>query len=398
MRGRIGLILAAALIALPAAARAGKLDDARKKLDAANQAAARHQAAASAAARDAAVAKRKADALVAREITVNAALREAEDRTAAIAEQLAALDVKTKAARAELERDEAAIAPLLPVIMRLALHPAATLLAADTAPGRAAEGALIMRGLTREIARRAQALHDARQHYASLSASLTVEQAAMTEAVATQGRQAATLQTDIDAVRQTEAQASARHRTEARAAANAAANARDLLGVIARLRAEQEQAARAAAEAASARIAPPQGLPPRGLPQSLRGAPVAGRLVRRFGAVTVTGPAIGDTFAAAPGAVVSASCSGRVVFARPFQNYGKLLILDCGGGYDFVMAGLDRFDVKVGQPVTQGQPVGAMAGYDPHDPARQPELYVELRHGGAPVDPTPRFGAAAAAH
>ncbi|HEX7390715.1 MAG TPA: peptidoglycan DD-metalloendopeptidase family protein [Acidiphilium sp.] len=393
MRGRIGLILTAALIALPAIARAGKLDDARKKLDAANQATARHQAAASVAARDAAVAKRKADALVAKEITVNAALREAEDHTAAIAQQLAALDAKTKAAKAELERDEAAITPLLPVIMRLALHPAATLLAADTAPGRAAEGALIMRGLTREIARRAQALRDARKQYASLTASLTVEQAAMTGAVAEQSRQAAALQTDIDAVRQTEAQASARRRTEARAAANAAANAHNLLGVIARLRAEQEQAARASAEAASARIAPPQGVP-----QSLRGAPVAGKLVRQFGAATVTGPAIGDTFAAAPGAVVSASCSGRVVFARPFQNYGKLLILDCGGGYDFVMAGLDRFDVKVGQPVTQGQPVGAMAGYDPHNPAQQPELYVELRHGGAPVDPTPRFGAAAAAH
>ncbi|MCF3948371.1 peptidoglycan DD-metalloendopeptidase family protein [Acidiphilium sp. AL] len=379
------ITLAIALIALPPIARAAQLGQVQKKLDAANLAAARHQAASAAAARQAAAAKRQADALVAKEVAVNAVLRTDEDRAARIAHRLARLGAKTKAAKAELNADAAAIAPLLPLIARLALHPAATLLAADAAPGRAAEGALVMRGLTREIGLRAQALRAARRRYASLSAALAAEQTKMSAAVATQSQRAAALQADIIAVRHAAAAAVARHAAEARAAASAAQTAHNLLGVIARLQAERRQAARA--REAAARIP---------VPQSLRGAPVAGKLVRQFGASTTAGPAIGDTFAAAPGAVVSASCPGRVVFARPFQNYGKLMILDCGGGYDFVMAGLARFDVRVGQSVVPGQPVGAMAGYDAHNPGGQPELYVELRHDGTAVDPTPRFGAAAA--
>lgn len=387
MRDRARAGLAIALIVLPMIAQAGQLGQARKKLDAANLAAARHQAAATAAARMAAIAQHRAAALLAKEVAANAALRKDEDRTARIVRRLAALDARTKAAKAGLDADAAAIAPVLPLIARLALHPAATLLAADAAPGRAAEGALVLRGLTREIGIRAQALRAARRRYASLSAALAAERATMISAVAAQSRRAGALQADIVVVRHDEAAAAARHLAEARAAANAARTAHTLLGVIARVRAKRREAARA--RAAAARIA---------LPPSLRGAPVAGKLIRPFGASTTAGPAIGDTFAAAPGAVVSASCPGRVVFARPFRNYGKLLILDCGGGYDFVMAGLARFDVRVGQPVVPGQPVGAMAGYDPHNPGGQPELYVELRHDGAAVDPTPRFGAAVASH
>jgi septal ring factor EnvC (AmiA/AmiB activator) len=77
------------------------------------------------------------------------------------------------------------------------------------------------------------------------------------------------------------------------------------------------------------------------------------------------------------------------VFAAPFRSYGLLLIVDCGAGYDFVLAGLERLDVQVGRQVQAGEPVGAMAGWDPHTPGDRPALYLELRHDSRPVNPAP---------
>lgn len=384
---RIAMI-ALIILAVPAgAARADRIGQARDRLDAANAAAKRHQAAAAAAARSEAAAQDRKSRLVREEIAANAKLRAAEDRTAAIVARLADLEVRQKAAKVELDADSAAIAPLLPLITRLALHPAATLIATGSAPGEAATGALAMKGITRQIGLRARALQAARKHYAAISADLTAQKANMLTAVAHQQQGDAKLHAAIAAVAATETRAAGRRQEEARAAEQAASRARSIVGMIKRLRSEKS----AREQAAAARLSS-------GLPKTLKGAPVAGKLVRAFASVTSAGPATGDTFAAAPGAVVSAACTGNVVFARPFSSYGKLMILDCGGRYDFVMAGFDRFDVSVGQHVQAGQPVGRMPKFDPHNPGNQPRLYVELRHEGKAMDPAGRFGMGAAGH
>jgi septal ring factor EnvC (AmiA/AmiB activator) len=82
-------------------------------------------------------------------------------------------------------------------------------------------------------------------------------------------------------------------------------------------------------------------------------------------------------------------CGGRAVFAAPFRSYGLLLIVDCGGGYHVVLAGFERLDVKVGQSVASGGPVGVMPGWEPGKSGSRPALYVELRHDGQPVNPAP---------
>lgn len=389
---RTALLASVIVLAAPTLAAAGQLGQAEHKLDAVNQAAQHHQAAAAAAQRAATAARARQTALVDREIAAAAALRTTEDQTATIVAKLADLTRQTAAARAELEADAAAIAPLLPLIARLALHPAATLLAADAAPGRAAEGALVMQGVTREIGIRARSLRRARQRYDALTIDLTRQQTSLTQAITAQQAQDATLKRRIAAVSAQARTLEAQQAAQAAIAAQDAAQAHNLVGVIADLRQQRARRAAAAARArqAAARIPAPAGV----APKSLRGAPVAGTLVRGFGAASAAGPATGDTFAASPGAVVTAACTGQVVFAQPFQSYGKLMIIDCGGGYDFVMAGFDRFDAAVGQSVRAGQPVGSMARYDPHDPGNQPRLYVELRHHGAAIDPAGHFGTA----
>ena len=66
-----------------------------------------------------------------------------------------------------------------------------------------------------------------------------------------------------------------------------------------------------------------------------------------------------------------------------------LLIVDCGGGYHVVLSGFDRLDVKLGQSLVAGEPVGVMPTWEPGSEAHRPALYVELRRDGTPVNPAP---------
>ena len=127
--------------------------------------------------------------------------------------------------------------------------------------------------------------------------------------------------------------------------------------------------------------------------------PVAGDQVRRWGEDDGLGAtARGLTIATRADARVTSPCDGWVVFSGPFRSYGKLLIINGGGGYHVVLAGIDRIDVELGQFVLAGEPVGVMgnrrAAADETaatrgDDVRRPLLYVEFRKDNAAIDPTP---------
>jgi murein hydrolase activator len=119
--------------------------------------------------------------------------------------------------------------------------------------------------------------------------------------------------------------------------------------------------------------------------------PVAGAVARTFGDTTPNGsPSRGVVFATRESAQVVAPTAGVVVFSGPFRGYGLLLIIQADDGYHFVLSGMARIDAVAGQRLLAGEPVGIM-GDSSSDPGsgRGPELYVELRHRGEPVDPLP---------
>ena len=88
---------------------------------------------------------------------------------------------------------------------------------------------------------------------------------------------------------------------------------------------------------------------------------------------------------------------GWVVYADKFRSYGKLLIINAGGGYHILLAGLSRIDVEPGQFVLAAEPVGAMRGTPKRGPgsaqtiaqSNAPVLYVEFRKAGKPINPDP---------
>src|SRR3979409_87325 len=65
----------------------------------------------------------------------------------------------------------------------------------------------------------------------------------------------------------------------------------------------------------------------------------------------------GIALAARAGAQVTTPCDGWVVYAGPFRSYGQLLILNAGGGYHVLIAGMERISVNIGQFVLTGEPV-----------------------------------------
>jgi murein hydrolase activator len=123
--------------------------------------------------------------------------------------------------------------------------------------------------------------------------------------------------------------------------------------------------------------------------------PVNGVAIRGFGAPDgLGGTQRGLSIATHPGAQITAPCDGWVVYAGPFRSYGQLLILNAGGGYHVLLAGMDRISVDLGQFVLTGEPLAVMGGEAQVSAAavtgsKQPVLYVEFRKDGTPIDPSP---------
>ena len=367
---------------------------------------AQHESVAAAArARVAAIAAMQV-ALTQQRVETAAKLREAEEATAAAADRMAALAAQKKAVSAGLLARAAAFAPLLPLIERLALFPSETLLAVPAAPRDTLRGVLVLRGLSREIGRQAAALKQQQDQLDALTAAMAAATPALEQAEAVQAQQGAVLDAEIASAAASRQSAEDAAAAAAQAAADDAARAHTLQDALdriakahavalaraarlARRAARQGHAGAAAADAQrAAELAAPAGAG-LGVAAGRLTAPVVGKLIRAWGDATLAGPATGLSYQTPPGARVVSPCAGSVVFGSPFHSYGLLVILDCGGGYDFVLAGLDRLDVSVGQHLQSGEPVGIMGGWNPNQPADRPKLYLELRLNGDPVNPAP---------
>jgi septal ring factor EnvC (AmiA/AmiB activator) len=277
-------------------------------------------------------------------------------------------------------RDRAEVASLLAVLERLQSDmPPVIALKADDALS-AARGAMVLGGTLPRIY---QAAAELSQRLKALRAK-QVELTQRRLDSARVGVQLASARSELDqllAIKSEEAQAASAQYgdLEARldAAAEQADNLKSLLAKVAALRTRP----------AGQGIIVVSALNVAGTGPLRRGAivrPVAGMAVA--GGVDGVGGAHapGITFVTEPGAAVVAPGDGEVLFAGYYHKTGKVLILEMGGGYDLVLAGLERIDVRPGDELLAGEPVGAMPRI-----SAGTKLYFELRQNGKGVNPAP---------
>jgi septal ring factor EnvC (AmiA/AmiB activator) len=121
--------------------------------------------------------------------------------------------------------------------------------------------------------------------------------------------------------------------------------------------------------------------------------PAQGRRIKRFGDADATGSTLkGLSLQTRGEARITAPSDGWVVYAGEFRSYGQLLIINAGGGYHILLAGMSRIDVSLGQFVLAGEPIAVMgnsAAPSQGDDSSRPVLYVEFRKDGRPIDPDP---------
>lgn len=335
-------------------------------------------------------------------IDTAARLRDAESKIAGTETRLKPLDDNESALRKSLDGRRATIAEVLAALQRMGRRPPPALIASPEDALQAVRSAMVLGAVLPDMRNEVQALANDLTQLLDLRKKIAAERERLTKEVVSLDRERTRMAALVEA-RQTQIaereQALAAERAHAGELAKQAGDLKDLIAKLERdldpaTRADREKTTRGSLSA----LHDPGRLAPAIAFASLRGKvpmPVNGIKIRDYGVPDPSGSTErGVSFATRAGAQVTAPIDGWVVYAGPFRSYGQLLILNAGGGYHVLLAGMERISVDIGQFVLTGEPVAAM-GNGSHVAAilatgsSQPVLYVEIRKDGTPVDPGP---------
>lgn len=366
------------------------------------------------AARDAAVARVRAlegqSSAVARDLSlieadlVAAGADSGEREAAAYAaeEQLMILSDETETANRALSADQAALQDLLAALMTLSARRPPAIVTSPEDSATAIRAAILMSDAAPALAKRAEGLRGQIAMLNHLADETRRQQANLVSATAA----LAARREEINALAAEKRRALSKLNAETRAARNEsrrlaekAETLRDLLETLGRTSPATPGARPAAGSPGTPATLTPRpdrtGLKP-AVPAAVRppaaaGLPVwpaRGARLRYFGQTIAGAPQEGLTLATRQAAQVVAPLDARVEYSGVFRSYGHMVILDVGGDVLVVVAGLDVLYPETGQWVLAGEPIGRMS--DRKSPS--PELYLEIRRKGQPVDPEKWLG------
>ncbi len=324
-----------------------------------------------------------------------------------IAAEIAALDQGEIAKRAALRREDAGRQLVLAALLRMSGNEPAFLVALPGRPLDNAQGALAFRAMERELQRRSAMLTAALEDLKGVRAAAEEARRRAAAELAALADETQRIERMLIESADDQRRAAGERKKLAEQAEKLNAEARDneeLIAALVKQRQAREEAERrgrdeAAKKAADERLlaSVPAPAQPAERPRDLRQGPparggmtnpVSGRIVRNFGQTDGAGSASkGLVFGAEARTRVVAPYDGQVVYAGPFRGYGRILIIEHGGGYHTLLSGLGRIDCAVGQWVLAGEPVAVMGEQSGAG------LYVELRRDGQPVNPLPWLAA-----
>jgi len=132
--------------------------------------------------------------------------------------------------------------------------------------------------------------------------------------------------------------------------------------------------------------------------------PVRGLVLRAFGEADAAGiRRNGLVVATRPRALVSSPTAATIRYRGPLLDLGNVMILEPQPDTLFVFSGLAEVFGEAGQVIPEGTPIGLMGGATPEIGAilslsgegsgtdRSETLYIEVREGESPVDPSNWF-------
>jgi len=333
--------------------------------------------------------------------------RKLEQQIATVQARLKPLDDKEAALRASLEERRNVIAEVLAALQRMGRRPPPAVMVRAEDALESVRMAMMLGAVLPEMRQAAQAVTTDLTALVKVREEIARERETLTASIAAQAEDRQRMTALIAERQRRQGEAEKTLETERQNATQLARQADNLKDLIAKLEQGLDpatRAARAAARAADdskvnlAALKDPGRLAPAVAFASAKGSlrlPVNGIKTRDFGAPDgLGGSERGISMTTRPAAQVTAPCDGWVVYAAPYRSYGQLLILNVGGGYHVLLAGMERTTAEVGQFVLTGEPVAVM-GNGPQVASinvtgtTQPVLYIEFRKDGTPVDPAP---------
>jgi septal ring factor EnvC (AmiA/AmiB activator) len=347
-------------------------------------------------------------------IDAAAKVRDGEGRLSAAEQRMKPLEEREQALRGSLESRRAVIADVLAALQRIGRQPPPALMVRPEDALASVRTAIMLGAVLPDMRERARMLSDDLSELVRVREGIATEKAAVTRDLATLSDEQKRMGLLVEERQRKEGETRRMLDAERAQAGALARQADSLKDLIARLEKDLDPAARAARLAARTEEDKPENRPnlaalkdPGRLAPAIAFAsakkllplPVGGIRIRDYGAPDgLGGSEKGISLATRADAQVTSPCDGWVVYAGPFRSYGQLLILNAGGGYHVLLAGMERISVDLGQFVLTGEPVAAMGAISGTGPqiassgpvnASQPVLYVEFRKDGVPVDSGP---------
>ncbi len=342
-------------------------------------------------------------------IDTAAQIRDVEANIDATRARLEPLDEQQRSFRKSLDERRGAIVEILAALQRIGRQPPPALMVRPEDALQAVRTAITLGAVLPEMRAQADALAGDLSELVRVRKEIVEQSDRLSGDLDLLGREQLRMTLLIDERQKKQAAVEQTLGAERQHAADLARQVESIKDLIAALEAGLDPATRAARDSARAiaddatqpelaALSDPGRLAPAVAFADMRGRlhlPVNGLPIREFGGSDgAGGTQKGVSIAARPDAEITAPCDGWVVYAGPFRSYGQLLILNAGGGYHVLLAGMERISVDLGQFVLTGEPVavmgdGSQASATVTTGPKQPVLYVEFRKDGTPIDPSP---------
>ncbi|MEZ0172230.1 murein hydrolase activator EnvC [Microvirga sp. TS319] len=341
-------------------------------------------------------------------------VRETEDRIRGLEQRLQTLRASEAAIRRSLESRRGVIVEVFAALQRMGRRPPPAVLVRPEDMLEAVRASIMLGAVLPELRAEAEVLASDLAELVRLKEAIAIDRTTLDAELGTLNGEQQRLTALMDARQSRMSQVERNYGAERDKAAELARQAGTLKELIDRMEAEIASAQRAAEEArkaaeaqereakerfAQAAFRDPARLAPK-IPFSeakgLLPRPVSGDVTSNFGSDDgYGGTTRGISITTRPKAAVVSPADGWVAFAGPFRSYGRLLIINAGGGYYVLLAGMDQINVDVGQFVLAGEPVATMGDISAMSltgsaiEKNNPVLYVEFRKDGGSIDPGP---------